>query len=45
MPPPANFPGWIARALADGTLPWASAPQTTLATFLAQYTLHDSYLD
>jgi hypothetical protein len=35
-------PLWLKRALIDDRLPWDSARETNVATFLKQYTLHDS---
>ncbi len=37
------YPDWLAQGLLAGTLPWNVAQPTTMAQFLTEYTLHDSY--
>jgi hypothetical protein len=38
----ALYPAWLAEALLEDALPWPEASTTTLPTFFAAYTLHDS---
>ncbi len=37
------YPAWLGGDLVEETLPWEGALATSLAEFLEQYSLHDSY--
>ena len=36
------YPQWLARGVVLGEIPWEAGARTTMARFLAEFTLHDS---
>lgn len=39
----SQYPSWLGQDLINGTIAWDQAAKVELPTFLATYTLHDSY--